>query len=79
MTTWFVLVVQKIYSKLHPVSFTNTHDDVTDLVSHGIVKNKKTWISWEPNITLLQNTKKSEPMPQMTHFEKLLFCRRGNL
>ena len=36
---WFKeLVVQKIYSKTHPVSCTNTHHDVTDLVSHGMVK-----------------------------------------
>ena len=32
------LLVQKIYSKTHPVSCTNTHHDVTDLVSHGMVK-----------------------------------------
>ena len=31
----------KIYSKMHPVSGTNTHD-VTDLVNHGMVKNTKT-------------------------------------
>ena len=42
-------MVQKIYSKMHPVSCTNTHDDVTDLVNHGMVKNTKTWISWERN------------------------------
>ena len=32
-------MVQKIYPKMHPVSFTNTHHDITDLVNHGIVKN----------------------------------------
>ena len=35
--------VQKIYSKLHPVSYNNTRHDVTDLVNHGMVKNTKTW------------------------------------
>ena len=42
---------------MHPVSCTNTHHDVTDLVNHGMVKNTKTWISWEQNITFLQNKK----------------------
>ena len=33
----------KIYSKIiHPVSCTNTHHDVTDLINHGMVKNLKT-------------------------------------
>ena len=32
----------KYYSKMHPVSCKNTHHDVTDLVTHGIVKNTKT-------------------------------------
>ena len=32
-----------------------THHDVIDLVNHGMVKNTKTWISWEWNITLLWN------------------------
>ena len=32
---------QKIYSKMHPVSSTNTHHDVTDLVNHGMAKNTK--------------------------------------
>ena len=36
---------------------TNTHHDVTDLVNHGIVKNTTNWISWELNITFLQNKK----------------------
>ena len=34
-------VAQKIYSKMYPVSFTNTHPDMTDLANHGMVKNKK--------------------------------------
>ena len=51
------LVVQKIYSKMHPVSCTNTHHDVTDLVNLGMVKNTKTWISWERNTTFPRNKK----------------------
>ena len=35
------VVVQKIYSKMHPVSCTNTHHDVIDLVHYGMVKNAK--------------------------------------
>ena len=31
-----------LYSKMHLVSHTNTHPDVTDLVNHGMVKNTKT-------------------------------------
>ena len=50
-------MIQKIYSKMHLVSCTNTHRDVTDLVNHGMVKNTKTWISWEWNITFLRNKK----------------------
>ena len=50
-------MVQKIYSKMHPVSCTNTHHDITDLVNYGIVKNTKTWISQERNITFLWNIK----------------------
>ena len=50
-------MVQKIYSKMHPVLCTNTHHDVTDLVNHGMVKNTKTWISWKRNIIFLRNKK----------------------
>ena len=50
-------MVQEIYSKIHPVLCTNTHHDVTDLVNHGMVKNTKTWISWEQNVTFLRNKK----------------------
>ena len=39
---------------MHPVSFTNTHHDVADLVNHGMVKNIKleylengTWLFYE--------------------------------
>ena len=51
------VVVQKIYSKMHPVSCNNTHHDVTDLVNHGIVKKTKTLISREQNITFPWNKK----------------------
>ena len=33
------------------------HRDITDLVNHGMVKNTKTWISWERNIIFLRNKK----------------------
>ena len=49
--------VQKIYSKVYLVSCTDTHRDVTEFVNHGIVKNTKTWISWEQNTIFLQNKK----------------------
>ena len=55
VTLW--VVVQKIYSKMHCVSCTNTHRDVTDLVNHENIKNIKTWISWERNIIFRQNKK----------------------
>ena len=55
MTSWFV--VQKTYSKMHLVSCTNTHCDVTNLVNHRMVKNTKTWISWERNIIFVLNKK----------------------
>ena len=48
-------MVQKIYSKIHPVSCTNTHHDITDLVNHGIVKNTKTRISQKQNLLFLRN------------------------
>ena len=34
-------MVQKIYSKMHPVSCADTHE-VIHLVNHGMVKNTKT-------------------------------------
>ena len=64
VTEW--VVVQKCsacgskkYSKMHPVSCTDTHHNVTDFVSHGMVKNTKTWISWKRNIFSLRNKKNS--------------------
>ena len=50
-------MVQKIHSKLHPVSYTNTHHDIKDLLNHGMVENTKTWLSWEQSITFLWNKK----------------------
>ena len=50
-------MVQKIYLKIHPVSCTNTNHDVTDFVNHRMVKNTKTWLSWENNISFLWNKK----------------------
>ena len=50
-------MVQKIYSKIHPVLCTNTHHDVIDLVNHEMVKNTKTWISWKRNIIFLRDKK----------------------
>ena len=55
VTSWYV--VQEIYSKMHLVSCTNTDRDVTDLVNHGMVKNTKSWISWEWNIIFVRNKK----------------------
>ena len=43
---------------MHPVTCINTHHDVKDLVNQGMVKNTKTWISWEWNMTFLRNKKK---------------------
>ena len=42
---------------MYLVLCTNTHRDVTDSVNHGMVKNTKTWISWEWNIIFLRNEK----------------------
>ena len=55
VTSW--VVVQKIQSKMHPLSCTNTHHDVTDFVNDGMVKNTKPWISWEWNMAFLRNKK----------------------
>ena len=50
-------MAQKICSKMHSVSCTNTHYEITDLVNHGMVKNTKTWISQEQNLTFWWNKK----------------------
>ena len=51
------VVFQKIYSKMQSISCTNTHPEVAELVNHGSVKNTKTWISWERNITFPRDKK----------------------
>ena len=43
-----------------------------------MVKDIKTLISWERKIIFLWK-EKSQPVPQMTNFEKLSFCSRGNI
>ena len=62
---------------MHPVSCTNTHRDVTDLVNHGMVKNTKDWISWERNIISLRNKKILICTSDKTR--KLSFYSGGNL
>ena len=47
----------KRYIQKCTVLRTNTHPDVTDLINHGMVKNTRTYISWEPNITFQRNKK----------------------
>ena len=42
---------------MHPLSCTDTHHGVTDLVNFGMAKNIKTWISWKGNMTFLRNKK----------------------
>ena len=42
---------------MHPVSCTNSHHGVTYLVNHGMVKNTKTRMSRERNITFPRNKK----------------------
>ena len=49
---------------MYPVSCTDTHRDIIDLVNHWMVKNAKTWISWEQNVTFLWNKKNLYPVPQ---------------
>ena len=50
-------MVQKIYSKMHPVSCTNIHHCVTGLVNHRMNNNIKTWIFRKQSITFLRNKK----------------------
>ena len=59
-------MVQKIYSKMHPVSCTDAHLDDIDLLNHGMAENTKTWISREGNIKFL------------TCASDYTFCSRGN-
>ena len=50
-------MVQKLYSKMRPVQYTNTHHDVANFVKHRMVKSTKKWISRERNTTFLSNKK----------------------
>ena len=50
-------VSKDIFKKMHPIWWTNTHHNTPDLVNHEMVKNTKTWISWEQNISFPQNKK----------------------
>ena len=40
-----------------PFSCSNTHQDVTYLVNHGMVTNTESWLSWEWNTIFPQNKK----------------------
>ena len=54
------------------------YPDVTGLVNDGIVKSTR--IKYLGDGTqLFYEIKKSEPVPRMTHFEKLSFYSGGNL
>ena len=48
---------------MHTATCSNTHHDVTDFINLGMVKNTKTWLPWERNITFLRNKKISYPVP----------------
>ena len=63
---------------MHHGSCTNTHNDVTDLVNHKMVKNAKAWISREQDITFLQ-VKKSLTCASDDTFLKLSLCSGGSL
>ena len=69
-------MVQKIFSKVHPVSCTNTHE-VTDLVNHSGVNNTKTETSRERSITFPKN-KKFLTVLYIAYFENRSFCSEGN-
>ena len=62
---------------MYLVSCTNTDHDVTNLVKHGMVKNKKIRISSERNVTFLRN--KQILNLRSYRFQKLSFCGSGNL
>ena len=63
-----------IYSNIHPVSCTNTHHDVTNLLNRKSFKIQKLEYL-KKGTKLFYEIKKI----LMTHFEKLLFCSGGNL
>ena len=53
---------------MRPISCTNTHHDVTDLVNHGMVKNTETWITGERNTTFLPDKRILNPCPSYDTF-----------
>ena len=72
VTEW--IAVRKIYLKMHLVSCTNTHHDVTDLINCEIIENTKTWKSWERNITFLRNKKSLKPTSNDTFHILRSYC-----
>ena len=55
--SWLNELSFKRYIKKYILPHSNTDHDVTDLGNHGIVKNTRTWISWEWNINFRRNKK----------------------
>ena len=68
---------------MRPVSSTNKHHDVTDLVNHGMIKITKTLNLIQNILKLTLNIvfyeiKKKITCASITHFEKLSFCNGGD-
>ena len=61
---------------MHPASWTDADHDVTDLVNHGMVKNRKAWISPELNISFLWNKKFLTCASDSTFWEVIVLQRR---
>ena len=72
-------VIQKIYAKMLPVSCTLI------LIMMSQIWWTLRWLKiqkleyHENGMELFYKIKNAETVPQMAHFEKLLFCSRGNL
>ena len=64
---------------MHPAGCTYSHHDVTDVVNHGTLKNEKNLNITRTEHKFSAKERNSEPMPQMAHLEKLLFCCGCNL
>ena len=64
---------------MHPVSCTNTHHDVTDLLNHGMAENTKTWISQERNITFYETKNVSICASGSTFWEVIVLQQRWSL
>ena len=56
--------------RMHPISCTNTHHDITDLLNRRMAKTKK--LEYPENGTSLH-------VPQITHLEELSFFSGSNL